>query len=57
MVELKLGYGEQDREAQKMLAIHQLFSQDPALAPMYGLPQPPRDAEENPRAAGHPECG
>ena len=31
MVELKLGYGEQDREAQKMLAIHQLFSQDPAL--------------------------
>ena len=39
MVELKLGYGEQDREAQKMLAIHQLFSQDPALAPMYGLPQ------------------
>ena len=27
MVELKLGYGEQDREAQKMLAIHQLFSQ------------------------------
>ena len=37
MVELKLGYGEQDREAQKMLAIHQLFSQDPALAPMYGL--------------------
>ena len=39
MVELKLGYGEQDREAQKMLAIHQLFSQDPALAPMYGLKQ------------------
>ena len=39
MVELKLGYGEQDREAQKMLAIHQLFSQDPAVAPMYGLPQ------------------
>ena len=39
MVELKLGYGEQDREAQKMLAIHQLFSQDPAPAPMYGLPQ------------------
>ena len=22
---------------QKMLALHQLFSQDPALAPMYGL--------------------
>ena len=39
MVELKLGYGEQDREAQKMLAIHQLFTQDPAVAPMYGLPQ------------------
>ena len=37
MVELKLGYGEQDREAQKMLAIHQLFGQDPAVAPMYGL--------------------
>ena len=39
MVELKLGYGEQDREAQKMLAIHQLFTQDPAVGPMYGLPQ------------------
>ena len=39
MVELKLGYGEQDREAQKMLAIRQLFTQDPAVRPMYGLPQ------------------
>jgi hypothetical protein len=37
MVELKLGYGEQDREAQKMLSLHSLFSQDPAIQPMYGL--------------------
>lgn len=34
-VELHLGYGEQDREAQKFLQLHQLFSQDPKLAPLY----------------------
>ena len=28
VVELKLGYGEQDREAQKMMQLHQMFSQD-----------------------------
>jgi hypothetical protein len=37
MVELKLGYGEQDREAQKMLALHSLFSQDPGIQPLYGI--------------------
>lgn len=37
-VELHLGYGEQDREAQKMLAMHQLFSQDPAMQALYQLP-------------------
>ena len=42
MVELKLGYGEQEREAQKLLALHQLFSQDPAIGPMYGLTEPSR---------------
>jgi len=36
-VELKLGYGEQEREAQKFLAMHQLLSTDPTMAPMYGL--------------------
>lgn len=36
-VELKLGYGEQERESQKFLAMHQLLSSDPSLAPMYGL--------------------
>ena len=35
MVELKLGYGEQDREAQKLLQLHTMFSQDPTLQPMY----------------------
>ena len=35
VVELKLGYGEADREAQKRLALHSLFSQDPSLQPMY----------------------
>lgn len=35
MVELKLGYGEQERDAQKFMALHQMFSQDPKLAPMY----------------------
>lgn len=35
VVDLHLGYGEQDREAEKMLAIHNLFTQDPALQTMY----------------------
>jgi len=35
MVELHLGYGEQDREAKKFLALHQMFSQDPKLSRMY----------------------
>lgn len=34
-VELKLGYGEQDREAEKYLAMHQLLSADPNVGPMY----------------------
>lgn len=37
VVELALGYGEAEREAQKMLGLHQLFSQDPSIQPMYGL--------------------
>jgi hypothetical protein len=36
-VELKLGYGEQEREAAKFLQMHQMLSSDPSLAPMYGL--------------------
>ena len=36
-VELKLGYGEQDREAQKLMQLHQMFSQDPTLQPMYSV--------------------
>ena len=36
-VELTLGYGEADREAQKLLGLHQLFSQDPTIGPMYGM--------------------
>ena len=38
LIELKLGYGEQDRELQKLLQLHQLFSQDPNLQPMYQMP-------------------
>jgi hypothetical protein len=30
-----LGYGEQDREAQKLMQLHTMFSQDPSLQPMY----------------------
>lgn len=37
VVELSLGYGEADKEAAKMLSLHQLFSQDPSIGPMYGL--------------------
>ena len=35
LVELKLGYGEQEREAQKYMGMHQVFSQDPSLSRMY----------------------
>ena len=34
-VEMHLGYGEQEQEAQKYLALHSLMSQDPTLASMY----------------------
>lgn len=36
-VEMKLGYGEQEREAQKYIALHQFLSADPSFAPMYGM--------------------
>lgn len=38
MVELKLGYGEQEKDAAKFMQLHQMFSQDPGLQPMYQLP-------------------
>jgi len=38
LVELKLGYGEQEKEAQKFMQLHSMFSQDPGLQPMYQLP-------------------
>lgn len=34
-IELALGYGEQQREAQKYMAMHQQFANDPNLAKMY----------------------
>ena len=37
-VELHLGYGEQEQEAQKYLALHTLMSGDPTLAKMYQAP-------------------
>lgn len=37
-VELKLGYGEQEREAQKYMMVHQMLSADPAMQPLYQLP-------------------
>ena len=35
IVEMKLGYGEQEAESQKLLAYHQLMSQDQTIGPMY----------------------
>ena len=35
MVEMKLGYGESEAEANKFLAFHQMMSQDPQMAAMY----------------------
>ena len=57
IVELTLGYGEADREAQKMLSLHQLFSQDPSIAADVLAGEPPRPLEEGAGAAGHPERG
>jgi len=37
MVSLHLGYNEQEKEAQKHLALHQMFAQDPTLQPLYSL--------------------
>ena len=37
-VELHLGYGEQEQEAQKYLSLHTLMSQDPTLSKMYQAP-------------------
>jgi hypothetical protein len=37
VVQMKLGYGEQEREAQKYVMLHQFLSQDPGLAPMYDM--------------------
>ena len=34
-VELKLGYGEQERDAQKFMMIHQMLSADPSLSTLY----------------------
>lgn len=39
VVEMRLGYGEQEREGQKFLAMHQLLSADPTVAPIYSLEQ------------------
>lgn len=36
-VEMKLGYGESDQEAQKYLALHAFLNGDPGLAKMYGV--------------------
>lgn len=35
VIELNLGYGEQEREAQKYMAMHQHFTNDPSLSEMY----------------------
>jgi hypothetical protein len=34
---LRLGYGEQEKDAQKYLAIHQLLTSDPGLQPLYTI--------------------
>jgi len=36
-IEMHLGVSEQEKEAQKHLALHQLMTQDPTLAPLYSL--------------------
>ena len=38
-VALKLGYGEQENEAKKYVALHQMLTADPGIQPMYGLEQ------------------
>lgn len=36
-VALKLGYGEQENEAKKYLALHQMLTADPGIQPLYGI--------------------
>ena len=38
VIELALGYGEQEKESQKLMAMHQLFTSDPNLSKMYQEP-------------------
>lgn len=38
-VRLKLGYGEKEQDAAKLLGLHQFLSQDPGAAPFYDIPQ------------------
>lgn len=38
-VALKLGYGEQENEAKKYIALHQMLTADPGIQPMYGIEQ------------------
>jgi hypothetical protein len=37
IVQMKLGYGEQEREAQKLVGLHQFFSADPGFGPLYDM--------------------
>jgi hypothetical protein len=36
IVEMKLGYGEQEKESEKFVALHQFLSTDPGLSALYG---------------------
>jgi hypothetical protein len=38
-VKLKLGYGEKEQDAAKLMALHQFLSQDPKASPFYDIPQ------------------
>jgi len=38
-VKLKLGYGEKEQDAGRLIALHQFLSEDPGASPMYDMPQ------------------
>ena len=56
MVELRLGYGEQEKEAQKLLQMHTMFSQDPSLQPLYSPENRYSMMKSIMEAARHIEC-
>jgi hypothetical protein len=56
-VKLKLGYGEKEQEAAKLMGVHQLMSSDPGITPMYDMPQKHKVMSEYLKLIGYKNPG